>query len=474
MDETNIHVPQTKQGQAEAAELLAAGANIVSGQSSKPIQGIVQDCLLGGYKMTQGWVWISKDTFNNICMTANLNLDRMAQISTVYMKLYGVDYLYTGRGLLSMCLPVTYNYSLTNKAYDGEPILKIRNGVIIEGAIDKSAVGPTAGAIHHYMTPAVGLKFLTNFQHTVNNWVKEQGISVGIIDCIPTVYDKEGFIPQVREHVEKCYLKAKIAESTQSNPIIAEIKINSALNAARDVGQKMAKDLLSKSNRFFPMILSRSKGTFANITQITSLLGQQNISGQRLELSCTDGKRALPHYEEVEDKPERQFESRGFIRHSFISGLNPQEFWAHAASSREGIINTACTTAKTGYFQRRMTEMLKNLSVQYDYTVRNADGKIVQFVYGDGLAPYKQHKVDGTLQCFLSTKIEEINTQYEMDCYASGKKIEDFVDDIAIVIPDKIIDDDIPSPVGSDGSGSEPESPDSFGSQASIERDDFD
>lgn len=55
---------------------------------------------------------------------------------------------------------------------------------------------------------------------------------------------------------------------------------------------------------------------------------------------------------------------------------------------REGLVDTAVKTAETGYMQRRLMKALEDLSTQYDYTVRNSSGGIVQFIYGDdGLDP---------------------------------------------------------------------------------------
>lgn len=45
-------------------------------------------------------------------------------------------------------------------------------------------------------------------------------------------------------------------------------------------------------------------------------------------------------------------------------------------------------TADTGYMSRRLSKVLEDLSVQYDKTVRAANGGIVQFCYGDdGMDP---------------------------------------------------------------------------------------
>lgn len=50
---------------------------------------------------------------------------------------------------------------------------------------------------------------------------------------------------------------------------------------------------------------------------------------------------------------------------------------------REGLVDTAVKTAETGYIQRRLVKAMEDVMVQYDGTVRNSQGMIVQFIYGE-------------------------------------------------------------------------------------------
>ena len=50
--------------------------------------------------------------------------------------------------------------------------------------------------------------------------------------------------------------------------------------------------------------------------------------------------------------------AKGFVRNSFYSGLAPSEFFFHAVSGREGLVDTAVKTAETGYMQRRLMKVL--------------------------------------------------------------------------------------------------------------------
>jgi len=59
-------------------------------------------------------------------------------------------------------------------------------------------------------------------------------------------------------------------------------------------------------------------------------------------------------------------------------------------AGREGLIDTAVKTSRSGYLQRCLMKHLESLKVEYDLTVRDSDGSIIQFLYGeDSLNPVK-------------------------------------------------------------------------------------
>jgi DNA-directed RNA polymerase II subunit RPB1 len=180
---------------------------------------------------------------------------------------------------------------------------------------------------------------------------------------------------------------------------------------------KIAKDSMSSNNNLLSTVLSGSKGDFFNIAQLTGLLGQQNLLGKRVQPTLNNGKRTLPHYPFGKLDKEVEYESRGFVRHSFIEGLNPQEFFFHAMSGREGICDTAMGTAKSGYIQRRIIKVCEDIQVTYDGSVRDATDKIYQLSYGDnGMDPCQTVKVNGIQQsCDISRMVDRLNLQFEID-----------------------------------------------------------
>jgi DNA-directed RNA polymerase III subunit RPC1 len=115
---------------------------------------------------------------------------------------------------------------------------------------------------------------------------------------------------------------------------------------------------------------------------MVACVGQQIIAGHRVPDGFQD--RSLPHF----PKKSREPPSKGFVRNSFFTGLTATEFLFHAISGREGLVDTAVKTAETGYMQRRLMKALEDLTTQYDLSVRNGTGGVVQFRFGDdGLDP---------------------------------------------------------------------------------------
>jgi DNA-directed RNA polymerase II subunit RPB1 len=125
------------------------------------------------------------------------------------------------------------------------------------------------------------------------------------------------------------------------------------------------------------MVVCGSKGSFINISQIIACVGQQNIEGNRIPLNFKG--RSLPHFKKFNTKPE----TRGFVENSYISGLNPSEFFFHSMGGREGLIDTAIKTSETGYIQRRLSKAMEDISIAYDLTVRDGQNGIIQFFYGE-------------------------------------------------------------------------------------------
>jgi len=221
---------------------------------------------------------------------------------------------------------------------------------------------------------------------------------------------------EIIDVVSKCYIEAEAIKQATTHPSIREIRINASLNKAKDIGLRIAKEALSKDNNFLSTVHSGSKGDFFNIAQITGLLGQQNLKGQRVPLFLNHGKRSLPHYPFGDLTPEMEYESRGFISSGFLRGLNPRQFYFHAMSGREGICDTAMGTATSGYMQRRIVKLTEDMKIQHDGSVRDTFGKVYQLAYGQiGFDPVCTVKVKSEQEmCDISRIVTRLNMTHEL------------------------------------------------------------
>lgn len=419
-DEMNIHVPQTLESQAELKYLSAAQWNIISPQSSKPNMAIVQDSLLGSYRMTQGVKKIRRDQFFDIINKLDLDfnpLNRIYHIRRILKEKGKKIQCYNGKGLVSMILPKDLIYEKNNGGDESEPVIKIYRGVLYEGTLNKAVIGASHNSliqvIHKEYGAEMASKFIDHIQFISNHWLLIEGFTVGLGDCLVKNPKK---VEEIQDVIKKCYIEAEGLKNTTNHPVILEMRINAALNKAKDIGLKIAKDALDKNNNFLSTVNSGSKGDFFNIAQITGLLGQQNLKGKRVPLFLNNGKRSLPHYPFGKLPPKEEYESRGFIASSFINGLNPREFYFHAMSGREGICDTAMGTATSGYMQRRIVKLTEDIKVQYDGTIRDVPGHIYQLAYGENsLDSTCTVKVKGKQEfCDVSRLVAKLNMKYEL------------------------------------------------------------
>ena len=108
--------------------------------------------------------------------------------------------------------------------------------------------------------------------------------------------------------------------------------------------------------------------------------------------------------------------SDGFIMYRFLTGTRPQEYYFHCMSGREGLVDTAVKTSRSGYLQRCLIKHLEDLKICYDNTVRDSDGGVVQFLYGeDGIDPTKAAHLECSMETlqFMIRNTETLKKKYQ-------------------------------------------------------------
>jgi DNA-directed RNA polymerase beta' subunit len=395
-DELNIHVPQNIQARTELEELACIHNNLMSCQDGKPIPVLIQDTILGINILTQNHL-NRENAFQ--CLMRITNLD----ISRFYEYYDECKDSISGCDILSLIIPPTFYFS--------DNLIQISKGRITKGIFTKGVASKLIKSIFLVFSKKECMDFLNDIQYLANDYLLYYGFSVGYQDCL--LIDQDKGTNMIGNVIDKAFTESEEYENMlKTRSDIAEIKISNSLNKAKDIGKKIAKELMRKDNKFKAMIEAGSKGNFSNICQISGLLGQQNVNGKRIKKTISDGQRTLSCYPFVINDVKIKYESRGFISSSFLSGLNPQEFFFHATSSREGITDTACKTSISGYIQRKMIKVLEDVSICYDRTVRNVKGTILQFAYGNDCfdGSYLNPKLEF---CNCVQIAEELNALYE-------------------------------------------------------------
>jgi DNA-directed RNA polymerase beta' subunit len=388
--EMNAHIPQSYEAQVELEEIAAIPHHIVTPRHAKPMIGVYQDTLVGSYRLTQPGINFTRREFMNLMMW-NKRFDGAMPAPRAGEE--GKE-RWTGQQVLGALLP-PINIDMGNKSFDSEKdgkdsinYVKIVQGDIQQGVVDGDIyMKPSKGIVHvtyNDCGPKDTVALLDSLQNTVENFLVLNGFSVGISDLIADEDTKRAIDVKIQERkkqIEQVILQVHLDlfdnNTGKTNQQEFEDQVFGILNQATSDAGSLGQSSLSQENRLLAMVRSGSKGEPLNVAQMMACLGQTAIEGKRVPYGFTD--RTLPHYKKYDDSAE----ARGFIESSFIRGLTPQEFFFHAMSGREGLIDTAVKTADTGYLQRQLIKSMEDLTVQHDGTVRDTNNNIVEFHYGE-------------------------------------------------------------------------------------------
>ncbi|MDT8358136.1 MAG: DNA-directed RNA polymerase subunit A' [Methanomicrobiaceae archaeon] len=399
-DEMNLHVPQTEEARAEAYMLASVQENILSPRFGGPIIGGIHDHVSGIFLLTHGKRWFTRSEVLSLLVESTPD-----HLPPAEDEEDGVP-LWSNKQIFSMILPKDLNMvfrasscvkcdECKSELCERDAYVRIIDGQLLCGTIDKKAIGAFDGAIVHRIIRqdgmACGVRFIDELTRLAIRAIMIDGFSFGIDDedLSKTEY---GQIAEVLENASQdVQRRITIYEEGQLEPMpgrtldeTLEMQIMQVLGRARDRTGEIAGRHLGLSNSAVVMAVSGARGSMLNLTQMAGCLGQQSVRGERIVRGYDE--RTLPHFK----KNDRGAKAHGFIRNSYKSGLSPTEFFFHAIGGREGLVDTAVRTSQSGYLQRRMINALQDLKVAYDHSVRTTGGRIIQFRYGeDGTDPSK-------------------------------------------------------------------------------------
>ncbi len=383
-DEMNLHIPQTEESQVEAGILMSVAKNIRSPRFSGPIVGAVRDHLTGLYLLTNGDKKLSREEFTQLIRGVDTDIV-MPDAQTL-----------TGKEVFSLFLPK--DFSIEHRSKAGDTVV-VKNGKLLEGTIDKAAVGAESGKILDKLEKEYGSHFTKQFLFRITKlsieFLMTHGFTISISDQdLPKEAKNEirNVISSVKRDVDKLIeefnrgeLKVLVGRSPKES---LETLIKRRLSVALSEVGKIIEHYIKNNNFALVMAKSGARGDLVNMVQTAAMVGQEMVMGERMERGYHE--RVFPHFK----KGDIRLESRGFVSRGFKDGLTPHEFFFDAINSRESLMDKSLKTRHSGYMERRLVGALQDLKVEYDGTIRDASNRIVQFIPGeDGLDPSKIERV---------------------------------------------------------------------------------
>jgi len=400
-DEMNLHVPQSEESRAEARVLMRVQEQILSPRYGGPIIGALQDYISSAFLLTRKSNLLTKDQVNQLLATADYELVLPPPAIKAPVELW------TGKQIFSIFIPKGINISFKanicrkctvckHEDCDFDSYVVVRDGNLTFGVVDEKAFGAgEPDSLFHRIIKEKGSTkariFLDSVGKLLVRLITDRGFSMGLNDVtLPRaasqrikriLSDADAKVNQLIETYQRGELDANPGQTLLET---LEQRIMATLAEARDSAGAVAGEHLGLENTAVIMAQTGARGSRLNLSQMAAVVGQQAVRGERISRGYVG--RTLPHFE----RGNLGARARGFVTSSYKSGLDPIEYWFHAAGGREGLVDTAVRTSTSGYMQRRLMTALQDLKVETDGTVRTAPGRIVQFRFGDdGVDPSK-------------------------------------------------------------------------------------
>ncbi|KAF3928533.1 hypothetical protein ABW21_db0204794 [Orbilia brochopaga] len=433
-DEMNLHLPQNENARAEAQFIANTDSQYLVPTSGKPLRGLIQDHIVMSLHMTQRDSLFTRGEYQELlhaCLRPEDNLEITERIQLIAPAVLKPVKLWTGKQIITTILDNVRPAGTTGisfssktkvpgsrwgeKSEEGEVVFD--NGYFVCGVLDKSQVGASAygivHSVHELYGPATAGSFLSILGRLFTKLLHMRAFSCGMEDL---VFGSQGDRTRQEALQQADSAGATAARSfaelnedtdgSMPGSIMLSLKLEEILR--NDSKQQMLDGLMSAKgdkltsqviksclpnhltkpfprNQMQAMTVSGAKGSDVNASQISCLLGQQVLEGRRVPVMIS-GK-TLPSFSPFDPG----LRAGGYVTGRFLTGIRPQEYYFHAMAGREGLIDTAVKTSRSGYLQRCLIKGMEGIRTHYDASVRDSDGSLVQFLYGeDGIDIGKQ------------------------------------------------------------------------------------
>ncbi|MBF2204275.1 DNA-directed RNA polymerase subunit beta' [Staphylococcus epidermidis] len=366
-DQMAVHVPLSKEAQAEARMLMLAAQNILNPKDGKPVVTPSQDMVLGNYYLTlerkdavntgaifndtnevlkayaNGYVHlhtrigVHANSFNNPTFTDEQNSKILATSvgKIIFNEIIPDSFAYINEPSQANLERTTPDKYFVDPTQLGEGGLKeyFDNTELIE-PFNKKFLGNIIAEVFNRFSITDTSMMLDRMKDLGFKFSSKAGITVGVSDIV-VLPDKQDILDEhekLVERVTKQYNRGLITEDERYNAVV-EIWTN-----AKDQIQGELMQSLEKTNPIFMMSDSGARGNASNFTQLAGMRGLMAApSGKIIELPITS---------------------------SFREGLTVLEYFISTHGARKGLADTALKTADSGYLTRRLVDVAQDVIVR--------------------------------------------------------------------------------------------------------------
>ncbi|WP_416152755.1 DNA-directed RNA polymerase subunit beta' [Staphylococcus aureus] len=366
-DQMAVHVPLSKEAQAEARMLMLAAQNILNPKDGKPVVTPSQDMALGNYYLTlerkdavntgaifnntnevlkayaNGFVHlhtrigVHASSFNNPTFTEEQNKKILATSvgKIIFNEIIPDSFVYINEPTQENLERKTPNRYFIDPTTLGEGGLKeyFENEELIE-PFNKKFLGNIIAEVFNRFSITDTSMMLDRMKDLGFKFSSKAGITVGVADIV-VLPDKQ----QILDEHEK--LVDRITKQFNRGLITEEERYNAVVEIWTDAKDQIQGELmqsLDKTNPIFMMSDSGARGNASNFTQLAGMRGLMAApSGKIIELPITS---------------------------SFREGLTVLEYFISTHGARKGLADTALKTADSGYLTRRLVDVAQDVIVR--------------------------------------------------------------------------------------------------------------
>lgn len=366
-DQMAVHVPLSKEAQAEARMLMLAAQNILNPKDGKPVVTPSQDMVLGNYYLTlerkdavntgaifnntnevlkayaNGFVHlhtrigVHASSFNNPTFTEEQNKKILATSvgKIIFNEIIPDSFAYINEPTQKNLERKTPNRYFIDPTTLGEGGLKeyFENEELIE-PFNKKFLGNIIAEVFNRFSITDTSMMLDRMKDLGFKFSSKAGITVGVADIV-VLPDKQ----QILDEHEK--LVDRITKQFNRGLITEEERYNAVVEIWTDAKDQIQGELmqsLDKTNPIFMMSDSGARGNASNFTQLAGMRGLMAApSGKIIELPITS---------------------------SFREGLTVLEYFISTHGARKGLADTALKTADSGYLTRRLVDVAQDVIVR--------------------------------------------------------------------------------------------------------------